>query len=59
MLSPPEECGQKEARDVENNITISDSTLHHNLPPQIKNVTSPYKLMCSRECLISANNMYS
>ena len=40
MVSPPEEVGLKEARDEDNNIIISDSTLSNILPPQLKNMTS-------------------
>ena len=40
MVIPPEECVLKKARDKENNIIISYSTLHNILPPQLKNMTS-------------------
>ena len=46
MVSPPEEGGLKESRDKDNNIIISDSTLINIIPPQIKNMTSQYKVMC-------------
>ena len=36
VVSPPEEGGHKEARDADNNITISDSTLQSILPTQLK-----------------------
>ena len=35
-----QEGGLKEARDEDNNIIISDSTLLNILPPQLKNMTS-------------------
>ena len=37
MVIPPEEGGFKEARDADNNIIISDSTLNNILPPQLNN----------------------
>ena len=40
MVSPTEEGGLEEARDEDNNIIISDSTLLNILPPQLKNMTS-------------------
>ena len=45
MVSRPEVDGLKEARDEENNIIISDSTLRNIIPPQHKNLTSQYKDM--------------
>ena len=36
LVSDPEDGGPKEARDIENNIIISDSTLCSLLPPQQK-----------------------
>ena len=42
MLIPPGEYGLKEARDFNNNIIISDSTLQYILPPQLKNTTSRF-----------------
>ena len=50
MVSTPEKGGLKEARDSDNNIIISDSILRKILPPQIKNMTSRYKIMCDCEC---------
>ena len=35
----PEEGGFKEARDAEDNIIVSDSTLRDILLPQLKNIT--------------------
>ena len=46
MVSHPEEGGIKEARDLENNIIISDSTLHSIIPPQLKKISAQYKVMC-------------
>ena len=48
------EGGLKKARDAEDNIIISDSTLRNILPPQLKKMTAQYKLMCGCECCKSA-----
>ena len=56
---PPEKGGLKEARDQDNSIIISDSTLWNILPPQLKIMTSGYKVMCGCECCISAKSMHS
>ena len=40
LVSDPVYGGLKEARDVENNIIIIDSTLHSLLPPYQKNVNT-------------------
>ena len=58
MVSPPEEGVLKEARYEDNNIIISDSTLQKILPPQLKNMTSRYRVMCGCECCISAKGMH-
>ena len=58
MVSPPEEGGLKQAMHAYNNIIISDSTLYYILPPQLKNMTSQYKVMCGCECCISAKRMH-
>ena len=59
MVSRPEVDGLKEARDEENNIIISDSTLRNILPPQLKNMTYQYNVMCGCECCISVKIMHS
>ena len=58
MVSSPEEGGIKEAIDSDNNIIISDSTLRNILPPQLKNTTSWYKVMCGCECFVSTKSMH-
>ena len=40
MVSPPEEGEPKGARDKDNNIITSDSTLRNILTTQLKNMTS-------------------
>ena len=59
IISPSDEGGLKGARDKENNIIISDSTLCNILPYQLNNISAWYKLMCACECCISAKIMHS
>ena len=42
--------GIKDARDEENNIIISDSTLSSMLPPQLKQISAQHKVICGCEC---------
>ena len=58
MVIPIEEDGLKEAREKDNYIIISDSTLQNILPPQLKSMTSEYKVMCGCECCISDKIMH-
>ena len=46
LVGDPEDGGLKEARCVENNSIISDSTLRSLLPPKLKNTSAQYKVMC-------------
>ena len=57
-VSTSEEVGLNEARDADNNIIISDSTLPNILPPQLKNMSVRYKVMGGWECFISTKSMY-
>ena len=45
-VSLPEDGGFKEARDAETNIIFSDYTLQSILPPQLKNMSAQYKVIC-------------
>ena len=56
IVSPPAEGGLKEEVESDNNIIISDSTLR-NFTPQLKSMTSQYKVICGCECCISAKSM--
>ena len=58
MVIPQEESVINEARDADNNIIISYSTLRNILPPQLKMMNSQYKVMCGCECFISAKSMH-
>ena len=59
LLSDPNDGGIKDARDEDDNIIISDSTLHSLLPSQLKQMSAQYKVMCCCECFISAKNIHS
>ena len=59
MVIPPEEGGLKEEIDKENNIIISDLDLTSIIPPQLKNVSAWYEVMCGCECCITANIIHS
>ena len=52
LVSDPNDSGLKYARDEENNILISDSTLRSLLPPQLNQMSARYKLMYGCECCI-------
>ena len=57
LVSDPNDGGLKDARDEDNTIIISDSTLHSLLPPQLKQMSAQYKIMCGCECCISAKSI--
>ena len=46
LVGYPEDGGIKEARDTDNNIIISDSTLRSLLPPQLKQVITIQGRVC-------------
>ena len=45
---------RKDARDEDDNIITRDSTLRSLLPPQVKQMSAQYKVVCGCECCISA-----
>ena len=59
LVSYPNDGGIKDARDEDVKIIISDSTLRSLLPPQLKQMSARYKVMCGFECCISAKIIYS
>ena len=59
LLSDPNDGGLKNARYEEDNIIISGSTLCSLLPPQLKQMSARYKIMCRCECCISAKIIHS
>ena len=59
LVSDPNDGGLKDARDEDGKIIISDSTLRSLLPPQLKQISTRYKIMCGCECCISAKIIHS
>ena len=51
--------GIKDVRDEHENIIISDSTFRSLLPPQIKQISARYKVICGCECCISDKSIHS
>ena len=49
----------KDARNEDGKIVISDSTLRSLLPPQLKQMSPCYNIMCGSECCISAKSIHS
>ena len=50
LVSDPNDGGIKDARDEDGKIIISDSTFRSLLPPQLKQMSARYKIMCGCEC---------
>ena len=46
LVSDPNYGGLKDARDEDDNIIIRDFTLRSMLPPQLKQMSSSYKVVC-------------
>ena len=59
LVSDPNDGGLKDARDEDSNIIISDSTLRLLFPPQLKQMSARYKIMCGCECCISDKSIHS
>ena len=49
----------EQLEDEDGKIIISDSTLRSLLPPQLKQMSARYKIMCGCECCISAKIIHS
>ena len=58
-LLAPIDGGLKEARDEDDNIIISDSTLRSLLPPQFKNFNSIQGYVCLRMLHICQNYIFT
>ena len=58
LVSDPDDVGIKDARDEDGKIIISNSTLRSLFPPQLKQMSARYKIMCGCECCISAKNIH-
>ena len=59
LVSDPNDVGIKDARDEDDKIIISDSTFRSLLPPQLKQTSAKYKVMCGCECCISSKSLHS
>ena len=59
LVSDPNDGGLKDDRYEDDNIIISDSTLRSLLPPQLKQMSACYKIMCGCECCIYAKSINS
>ena len=59
LVSDPNDGGIKGDRDEDGKIIISDSKLRSLLPPQLKQMSARYKIMCGCECCIYAKSIYS
>ena len=58
IVSDPNDGGLKDARDEDGKIIISDSTLRSLLPPQLKQMSARYKIMCGCECCNYAKSIH-
>ena len=59
LVSDPNDGVLKDARDEDGKIIICDSTLRSLLPPQLKQMSARYKIMCGCECCIYAKSIHS
>ena len=59
LVSYPNDVSLKDARDEDGKIIISDSTLRSLLPPQLKEKSARYNIMCGCECCISTKSIHS
>ena len=59
LVSDPNDGGLKDTRNKDGKIIISDSTLRALLPPQLKQISARYNIMCGCECCISDKSIHS
>ena len=59
LVSDTNDGGLKDARNEDGKIIISDSTLRSLLPPQLKQMSTRYNIMCGCEFCISAKSIHS
>ena len=59
LVSDPNDCGIKYDRHEDDNTNISDSTLRSMFPPQLKQISAQYKVMCGCEFCISSKIIHS
>ena len=58
LVSDPNDGGIKDARYEDGKSIIRASTLRSLLPPQLKEMSARYKIMCGCECCISAKSIH-
>ena len=59
LVSDPNYCGLKDARDEDGKIIISDSILRSLFTPQLKQMSARYEVMCGFECCIYYKSIQS
>ena len=59
LVSDPNDGGFKYSRDEYDNIIINCSTFCALLPPQLKQISARYKVMCGYECCIYSKSIHS
>ena len=59
LVSDPNDDGPIDARDEDGKIIISYYTLRSLLPPQLKQMSAHYNIMCGCECCIYAKSIHS
>ena len=59
LVSDPNYGGIKDAKDEDGKNIISESTLRSLLPPQLKQMSARYNIMCGCEFCISAKSIHS
>ena len=58
LVSDTNDGGLKDAMDEDYDIIISDSTLCSLFPPQLKQISARYKVMCGCECCIYDKSLH-
>ena len=59
LVSYTNSGGRKDTRDEDDNIIINDSTLCSLLPPQLKQISARYSVVCGCEYCISDKSIHS
>ena len=59
LFSDPSAGGIKDARDEDHFSRSHTTTLRSLLPPQVKQMSAQYKVVCGCECCISAKIIHS
>ena len=59
LVSYPNDGYLKDARDEDDNIITSDSTLISLFPTQLKQMSARHKVLCGCECCIYAKSIHS